>query len=129
MLRIQEGVILPLQSFLKSLPLLAPPELLFWAGWPYIVGLAGLIVLITGTGMLARLELARLLAAGSAIALFGGVILNWPGVILAPAFLPAQLEMVIVTGTLLLLSLALLARGLMHPQFRRYYMGITPDES
>lgn len=87
--------------------------------------LFGALILITGIGLLARFRLARLFTLGTMAALFGGSILLWPSLILAPVVLPFQLEMVMVLGVGAIILLATLIRCLIHPQFRRYYMRMT----
>lgn len=84
--------------------------------------LFGALVLATGIGLLARVRLARLFTLGAMATFFGGSILLWPSLILAPIVLPFQLEMVMVLGAMSVFVSTVLIRWFIHPQFRRYYM-------
>lgn len=95
-----------------------------WPGWPVVVGLIGVGLIIAGAGLLARHEAARLATAGLGVAAIAGVILLWPHLLLAPPFIPFQLELALVLGAGLLIALAVFARALTHPRFRRYYANI-----
>ena len=110
-----------LNQLLAGLPLPIPTEALLWPGWPIALALLGAGAAVVGIGLLARRQVARLLMAGLVVALLGGHILLWPRLLLAPLLAPFQLELALGLGTSLLLTLAVLARALTHPQYRRYY--------
>lgn len=113
-----------LNRMLSDLLLPISFDTLLWSGWPIVIALLGAGLVVIGVSLLARREMARLLVAGLVIATIGGHILLWPHLLLAPLLVLVQLEMGLGLGAGLLLTLALLARSLTHPQFRRYYGGL-----
>lgn len=117
-----EQLRLVLHHLTATFPIAGLFQTLLWPGWAFTAALAGILLVALGLALLVRRQAARLLLAGMTITLVGGVILAWPHLLLAPAFFPLQLELFLTAGIGLLLMLALLARALTHPQFRRYYL-------
>lgn len=122
--RVHEHVRGPGEALPAGLPLLPPVRLLTWPGLPLAIGAMGALLLVMGAGMLARRETARLLVTSVLVALAGGLLLVWPHILLAPPLFPIQLELALASGSASLFALVLFARGLMHPRFRCYYLGL-----
>lgn len=110
--------------YLRNLPVASGGELFLWPGWPLVLALAGVILIVVAVGLYSRYEAARVLVAGSLAALIFGLILVWPHLLLAPPLVPAQLGLLLILGASMLLPLTLLTRGLTHPQFRAYYLNL-----
>jgi hypothetical protein len=110
------------QRFRFLLPVVIPIEALLWDGWPYILGLFAVLLLATGGGMIARRQIARLTASGFAAAGFITVVILWSQVILFPEFIPYQLWVVLISGSLGIALTASLLRLLTHPRLRGYYL-------
>jgi len=119
---------LPDSGLLSFLPAGDLVALLQKPGGLILMGLFGAGLVATGLGLLARARPARLLVVGALLALIGVTILLWPRFILAPTLFPFQLELVWILGGSILYLLVMLARWLMHPQFRRYYLRITESQ-
>lgn len=115
-------------NLVAQFPFLGGLEFLLWAGWPIMLALIGIGLILTGSGLLARRELARYLVAGMSIAVIGGLIYLWPQLLLSPAFIPFQLGIILGLGEIILVTAALITRGFTHPQFRRYYSASGDDE-
>jgi hypothetical protein len=119
----KEEMLVQLHDLFGELPLAGLVDTLLWPGWIFVLSFLAATSLALGIGLLARRETARILVVGAGIFASAGHIFAWPHLLLAPPFVYLQLELLLTGGGALLFCLALLTRGLTHPQFRRYYLG------
>jgi hypothetical protein len=119
----KEEMFVSLNDLLGGLPLAGLVDTLLWPGWVFVMAFLAATNLALGISLLARRETARILVVGAGIFALAGHLFVWPHLLLSPPFVYLQLELLLTGGGALLFCLALLTRGLTHPQFRRYYLG------
>ncbi len=100
-----------------------PSKWLLWAGWPWVVVLAAVSLMLLGLGLLTYRNPARLVVMGLCLAWLFSIILVWPHLLLAPSLASQQLKFVLSLGLLWLAAPTGLAYGLQHPRLRRRYEG------